>query len=292
MLKFFKQIKYFFGTIYRGLIGRYHNAFDKTPEINKEVENFVIGKSSEGREIRCYKVISNKVISNKLLIVAGIHGNEVGTVKLAHHIINFCRDAIYDVSKNTKDAMNRVSTTVYVIPCLNPDGYHQALKNHDYAHRGQVGRFNSKGVDLNRNFPSKNWQQKSTWGFGTNYNDTHVEVFCGEFGGSELETQALINFIKSENIENLIMLHNAGKDVVVYNDDAITKNWAEIYHKFTGFKIKINYNQYTGDASDFARENNIHYMTVEGSSRWGSDWKKQKKAIEKIISNMAIEQYL
>lgn len=271
-MNLFYKTKYFFGTIYRGLIGRYHNAFDLSPEINKNVENFVIGESYEGREIRCYKVIDNKVISNKLLIVAGIHGNEVGTVKLANHIINF----FYN--------FNNINVFLYVIPCLNPDGYNQAIKNPDYAHRGRVGRNNSRGVDLNRNFPTQNFQKNSEWGFGRNYSDEKIAAYCGEFGGSESETQILINFIKQKNIDNLIMLHNAGKDVVYNSGDQVAKKWAEIYNKFTKFKIRTDLN-YSGGVAEWAKENNIHYLTVEGSSRWGSDWRKQKSAVEKIINS-------
>ena len=269
MKNLFFKIKYFFGTIYRGMIGRYHNSFDKTPAINSNVESFVIGKSGEGREIKVYKIGDR---GGKILFVAGIHGNEIGTVKLAHYIINFFND------------FNDFNGVLYVILCLNPDGYERALKNPDYAHRGRIGRFNANDVDLNRNFPTKNFQPNSEWGFGRDYSDEKIKIFCGEFGGSEKETQALINFIKSENIENLIMLHNAGKDVVYNQSDETAKNWAEIYHKITKFKIRTNLN-YSGGVAEWAKENNIHYLTVEGGSRWGSDWQRQRQAIEKIIIN-------
>ena len=288
MKNLFFKIKYFFGTIYRGMIGRYHNSFDKAPEINNGVKNFVIGKSEESREIKAYKISyhstgslvvptgvgapQNDIPTKKILFVAGIHGNEIGTVKLAHQIINYF------------NYFNEFNGILFVIPCLNPDGYDLALKNPDYEHRGRIGRFNANDVDLNRNFPTKNFQSNSEWGFGRNYSDEKIKIFCGEFGGSEKETQALINFIKSENIENLIMLHNVGKDVVYNQSDETAKNWAEIYHKITKFKIRTNLN-YSGGVAEWARENNIHYLTVEGSSRWGSDWKRQRQAIEKIIIN-------
>jgi len=289
-MNIFYQLKYFFGTIYRGLIGRYHNAFDKVPEINKEVENFVIGKSVGEKEIKVYRIsgknmgsltpsgVRDDIALKKMLFVAGIHGNEVGTVKLAQHIINY----FYDIFCRGEKFF---AHTIYVIPCLNPDGYEISLKNPDYAHRGNVGRFNKNGVDLNRNFPTKNWQSRSDWGFGTNYNDKHFEVFCGASAGSEQETQTLITFIKQENIENLIMLHNAGKDVIYNQGDEVAKNWAEIYNKFSKFKIRTDLG-YSGSVAEWAMENNVHYLTVEGSSRWGSDWRRQKKAIEEILQEM------
>ncbi len=300
MKKIFKKIYYIGGTIYRGLIGVWHNALDKAPEIKSGVENFVIGKSVNGREIKCYK-IGGKVTGSladardrvgRILIVAGIHGNEVGTVKLARRVINWfydicSRDAIYDVSKDVvkRDAINRVSTgglTLYVIPVLNPDGYEQALKNPDYWQRGRVGRFNENGVDLNRNFPTRNFQKKSVWKSGRNYAECEEEVYGGEFGGSEPETRALIDFIQKENIQNLIMLHNVGSDVIINKGDETARHWAEIYNRNSHFAIRTSLN-YSGSAAEWAREQGIHYMTVEGSKRWGSDWSKQKVAIEKIL---------
>lgn len=278
MKNLFFKIKYFFGTIYRGMIGRCHNAFDKAPEIDSGIENFVIGKSEEGREIKGYKIGSAE---KKILFVAGIHGNEVGTVKLARKIINY----FYEFGRDALQCVSTRNIILYVIPCLNPDGYNLALKNPDYRHRGRIGRFNVNGVDLNRNFPTKNFKKYSEWGFGRDYNDEKIKIFCGEFGGSEKETQALINFIKSENIQNLIIFHNAGKDVVYNSGDEIAKDWAETYHKFAKFKIRTNLN-YSGGAAEWARENNIHYLTVEGGSRWGSDWKRQKRAIEKIMREL------
>jgi len=77
------------------------------------------------------------------------------------------------------------------------------------------------------------------------------------------------------------MLHNVGKDVVLNENDNITQKWADIY-KENGFKTRFDL-KYPGAVDVWCNENNIHYMSVEGSSRWGSDWKKQKQAIIKNI---------
>lgn len=271
MKNLFYKIKYFFGTIYRGLIGMYHNAFDKALEIKKDIEWFSIGGSVEGRQIRCYKIGDGR---NKVLIVAGIHGNEVGTVKLAQHILNW-------FWKNKEQFQ---LLTLYVIPVLNPDGYEIAVNNHDYIHRGRAGRFNVNGVDLNRNFPTQKFEKKSVWPRGKDYQEKE-EVYCGEFGGSESETKSLLNLIQEQNIKNLIMLHNLGSDAIVNEGDAVATNWAEIYKKYTKFKIR-HFAELSGSANEWARENNINYMAIEGSSRWGSDWGKQSKAIIQVLKTI------
>jgi len=274
MLKFFKKIYYIGGTVYRGSIGIWHNTFDRLPVLNPEIENFVIGKSVKGKDIKCYKVSNNSNksnSSNKLLIVGAIHGNEIGTVKLAHHILNWFykyRDTI----------------ELYVISCLNVDGYELAVKNPDYLHRGKIGRFNARNVDLNRNFSTSNFKSKSEWRTGKNYADSIRQVFCGEFGNSEPEIQALTKLIKEKNINNLIMLHNVGKDVIINKQDEIAQGWAQVYKKI-GFGIRHDLD-YSGSAAIWAQENNIHYMTIEGGSRWGSDWGRQKNAIVGVVKSI------
>lgn len=268
MKKIFKTIYYICGTVYRGTIGIFHNIFDKELEVPKDVEKFVVGKSIEGRDVLGYRIGQG---DKKFLIVGGIHGNEVGTVKLAKKIIN------YFYNKN----LNNIK--LYIIPVLNIDGYIKATNNPDYIHRGKIGRFNANKVDLNRNFPTENFKSKSEWKTGRNYAEKSQEVFCGEFGASEPETQILINFIKNNKISNLIMLHNVGKDVIISEDNEVAEEWAKIYKKYSKFSIKYGLDL-SGSAMDWAKENNINYMAVEGGSRWGSDWKKQKKAIIKILN--------
>lgn len=285
MKKIFKKIYYIAGTIYRGLIGIYHNNFDKCPAINSKITSFSIGNSVQKKIIKCYKIGND---DKKILFVGGIHGNETGTVKLACYVANWFYDknAVETRLACPQDKHRcLVSTgniTLFIISCLNPDGYELAKKNPDYFHRGKVGRFNANNVDLNRNFPSQNFKQKSVWKTGKDYSEKSQEIFCGEFGGSEPETRALIDFINKEDIKNLIIWHNLGSDVIINENDEVAKKWAETYYQYSKFKIR-NFFKLSGSAAEWCRENDIHYMTVEGSSRWGSDWKRQRKSIENIL---------
>jgi hypothetical protein len=271
-MNIFKKIKYFGGSIYRGLVGMWQNASDKAPEIKTAVEWFVLGNSREGRNIRCYKIGTGP---KKILFVAGIHGNEVGTVKLAHNLINW-------IYLNRENFFN---LSIYIISCLNPDGAEIAKQFPDYFGRGRFGRFNANNVDLDRNFPEKNWQPQSIWPRGQDYGDEAIEVFCGESAGSEPETQGFISFVGIERIKNIISLHNMAGDVIINLENPVAVGWAKIYNQKAKFRI-VKSPQLSGNLSEWCKENNINHMTVEGTTRWGSDWKKQKVALEEILKDL------
>ena len=63
---------------------------------------------------------------------------------------------------------------VLFIPCLNPDG------------KMLCERTNSRGVDLNRNFPTKNWE----------HSETSSDYYGGNKPASEIETQFLVYIIE------------------------------------------------------------------------------------------------
>lgn len=87
------------------------------------------------------------------------------------------------------------------IPCLNPDGM-------------QLGRrTNANGVDLNRNFPTKNWELSDK-----------DDYFGGNSPASEIETQFVIDVIEKYKPELIITLHAPYK---VVNYDGPAKEIAE-----------------------------------------------------------------
>lgn len=82
------------------------------------------------------------------------------------------------------------------IPCLNPDGM------------AENKRTNSSGVDLNRNFPTENWELTE-----------RNEFFGGEQAGSEIETKFVSEIIDKYS-PNLILTLHAPFKVVNYDGDA------------------------------------------------------------------------
>ncbi|MCP4352309.1 MAG: murein peptide amidase A [Desulfobacterales bacterium] len=97
--------------------------YDKKPVITRE-----IGKSADSISVKMTRIGSGKDVT---LIMASIRGNEKAGTFLINRLEKYLRQNINLLK----------GRTVLLIPKVNPDGY----QNHT--------RGNSKGVDINRNFP-------------------------------------------------------------------------------------------------------------------------------------------
>ena len=95
---------------------------------NTIVEKKVIGHSVKGRKIWAFR-LGSPSSSKKVLLLAGMHGNETGAVRTL---------------KALRDGDPITGADIWVVPVVNPDG---VAKNR---------RQNAHGVDLNRNF-STGW---------------------------------------------------------------------------------------------------------------------------------------
>lgn len=124
-------------------------------------------------------LINNK-IHNKVLVIGCMHGDEP--------------QGEYLINEYLKDNSN---TKISFIPCLNPDGV-----------KAQT-RVNSNGVDLNRNFPTKNWELTEKNNF-----------YGGNEPASEIETRFLISVIDEFEPELILTLHAPYK-VVNYDGNAL-----------------------------------------------------------------------
>lgn len=260
----FQKFKKSIGLFVRGARGFFHNLLEPISKLPANLKMIVLGKSAEARPVFAYKFGDGK---KKILFMGGIHGNEIGTVKLMHKLINHLQNFQIPPDK-----------TVFVIPIVNPDGHFKALKNPDYLRGGRVGRFNSKNVDLNRNFPTKSFKQYNHW----NFNGETISVFCGKAPLSEPETNILINFITNNGIEVLYSFHNRGREIMG-NLHELSQKLTKDFAEKTGYKYVSDEDwkkvEQTGTLKEWCDENNIAYVEVEGASRYGSDYRRQKNAL-------------
>ena len=135
---------------------------------------------------------------NKTILVIGVfHGDEPDGEYLVNRYLS-----------QKSETKNRL----LFIPCLNPDG------------KTAKTRTNANGVDLNRNFPAKNWEK----------NDRD-EYFGGEQPASEVETQFLVYVIERYKPDLIITLH---EPYSVVNYDGPAKTEAEEISRITGYKVE------------------------------------------------------
>lgn len=137
---------------------RYHN--------NREIEEYLVQINASNPDITYLYSIGRSVKGQPLWVLAlgvsphrhtvgipefkyvgNMHGNEVlGRVLLIQLIDDLVRGYR---NKETWSVQLLGSTRIHILPTMNPDGFDASDTDCTYS----TGRFNSRGVDLNRNFP-------------------------------------------------------------------------------------------------------------------------------------------
>ena len=107
-----------------------------------------------GRSVRGIPLWSNEVLPAagtpkfKVLLLGGIHGDELASVTLAFDWIARSRGVQAAAMPHAKTAKPTISDVAWrFVPLLNPDGLLHSPST----------RVNAHGVDLNRNFPTADW---------------------------------------------------------------------------------------------------------------------------------------
>ena len=131
------------------------------------------------------------------------------------------------------------SSNLLFIPCLNPDG------------KDLNTRQNSNNVDLNRNFPTKNWIKS-----------TDKQYYGGETPASEIETKFVINILEKYKPKAILTLHSP---YCVVNYDGNAKEIAEEISKIINYPVEedIGYPTPGSFGTYCGKERNIPTITLE-----------------------------
>lgn len=174
----------------------------------KKIRINTIGRTIEGRFILSFFVGEG---NTKVLLSGGVHGRESNNpIVLMYMMEKFLENP------NT-------AYTICFVPLLNPDGYVIATEGfHKMKNKKLRGKAekegksfyqwkeNARGIDINRNFPSKSWKKK----------------LPDDIAGSERETKAFMKLCEKNHFDLYLDFHSRGEEIYYYRH-----NMCEIYNK-------------------------------------------------------------
>lgn len=168
----------------------------------------------------------------KLLLMAGVHGEEA--------------DGMFVLSRALRQCENLNSCAVIV--CANPEGVLRAT------------RANSRGVDLNRNFPTRNWSPEPVMvrPFAEGPRDNQLSP--GKTASSEPETRHLIELVEQIDADTIISIHSPLDCIDAAPDNAL----ANTLSKLTGLRRVSDIGYETpGSFGTWCAERGRKIITVE-----------------------------
>lgn len=191
-------------------------------EYSESLKCFTLGTTATGKAIPMVTMGSGE---KKALVVGGLHAREHLTTKYLLRVIEeYCfanekgdgKYGDYDIKALLSEY------TVYIVPCLNPDGLDIVLsklsvKDGVYVDVLSEYKANYNGVDLNRNFPLA-WELRNN---GTKRPAGYF--FKGYEAASENETKAIMKLCEDNNFSFMLSIHVRG-NCIYWADEYNTKN--------------------------------------------------------------------
>jgi|CXWL01.1.fsa_nt_gi protein MpaA len=179
-----------------------------------QVTKHVMGKSLEGRELVVHEFKGSRVQGFRgekrpahercIVVLGGFHGDEPKSVYVVERLIeelherqrgNAERQQGNEATGQVGNA-ERIATWV-IMPVVNPDGYKRRTRR------------NARKVDINRNFPTKNWE----------VGNPRSRMFGGFEPASEPETRAVIRVIEKFRPDLIVTIHSINRNRFCNNFD-------------------------------------------------------------------------
>lgn len=167
----------------------------------------------------------NKEYDKTVLIIGVFHGEEP--------------QGEYLIKEFLKTDLSAIKNKLLIVPCLNPDG------------KSVNKRQNANKIDLNRNFPTKNWKVTD-----------NPEYFGGNKPNSEIETQFMVHILNSYKIDAILSIHAPFK---IVNYDGPANELAQKISEITGYPVQADIGYPTpGSFGNYAGvERQIPTITLE-----------------------------
>lgn len=208
-----------------------------------------LGTSVEGRTIEAY--VRRGPAQNTTLILGGFHGDEPKGVSLARKLI--------DVLDSDKCLHREVRWVV--ISAVNPDAYERRKRR------------NANLVDINRNFPTRDWRRVSR----------RSRMCGGEAPASEPETRAVLAAVKRCRPSRIISIHSIDGGRHCNNYDGPGRDLARAMHRHNGYPVKPSLAYPTpGSFGTWAgKERSIPTITLELPSHHSTKrcWEDNRQAL-------------
>ncbi len=196
------------------------------------------------------------VLKTELLVIAGIHGEEAEGVFLLSRIIR---------------SLNQPLEKTAFVLAANPDGLFLGT------------RANANGVDLNRNWPTKNWKKDKCFSRPYLESKPEIELSAGIYRASEPETKALLDLIQKLSPEQILAIHSPlacidslkRTPVVLALEKVFSLPWVE----------DIGYPT-PGSLGSWCKENKVECITLELPRQSGEEIVRDyQKGFTEILMN-------
>jgi len=219
-------------------------------------------KGKADRDLMVIKLTSPKAAPNgkkpSVLYFGGQHAREIANPEMLMRFANWLVD---NYGKDPQATALLDTREIHLLPILNPDGHaviergYNGQPGGDLMKRTNTSGKDGSGVDLNRNWATKNWGTAGV---------THSpggETYCGTGPASEVEIQALQKYIEETKVNLTIDWHSYSELVLYPPDDDASHTTPDQASYVRQGKKMASYNHYTPEAS-------IELYLTSGGSFW------------------------
>jgi hypothetical protein len=202
-----------------------------------------------------------------ILLMGGVHGDEPEGVRLAQDTLTWLKSHSSDSAAATREPL----TPWVLVPCLNVDGFNRNT------------RVNGRGVDLNRNYPSRDWSAEAK----------AERYYPGPSPASEPEIQGVVELLSLLQPRLVIHCHSWKPCIVATGPKAVKD--AERLTKNSGYELMPEIGYPTpGSLSRYGwHDKQIPIICIEEQDQLAdlnSIWPRFSRAMKEIFTDSSLRE--